>query len=104
MTLLHETEGQGNSGLGHPLHRGCDSFDCCKERYEIVVLLPNSELTKGNNVIISTMLMDVRFFYEQRPWGGGGGGALKIPYNFIVCGQKHKVWVLNILVRMSRTL
>ena len=33
---------------GHPQHRGCDSFDCCTERYEIVVLLPNSELTKGN--------------------------------------------------------
>ena len=26
-----------------------DSFDCCTERYEIAVLLPNSELTKGNN-------------------------------------------------------
>ena len=34
---------------GHPQHRRCDSFDCCTERYEIVVLLPNSELTKGNN-------------------------------------------------------
>ena len=34
---------------GHPQHRGCDSFDCCTERYEIVVLLPNSELTNGNN-------------------------------------------------------
>ena len=35
--------------LGHPQHRGCDSFDCFAERYEIVVLLPNSELTKDNN-------------------------------------------------------
>ena len=47
MALLHEAE--GNSASGHPQHRGCDSFDCCTERYEIVVLLPNSELTKGNN-------------------------------------------------------
>ena len=28
---------------------GCEGFDCCTERYEKVVLLPNSELTKGNN-------------------------------------------------------
>ena len=34
---------------GHPQHRGCGSIDCCTERYEIVVLLSNSELTKGNN-------------------------------------------------------
>ena len=47
MALLHEAE--GNSASGHPQHRGCDSFDCCTKRYEIVVLLPNSELTKGNN-------------------------------------------------------
>ena len=26
-----------------------NSFDCCTERYEIDVLLPNSELTKGIN-------------------------------------------------------
>ena len=47
MALLHEAE--GNSASGHPQHRGCGSIDCCTERYEIVVLLPNSELTKGNN-------------------------------------------------------
>ena len=35
----------GNSASGHPQHRGGDSFDCCTERYEIVVLLPNSEDT-----------------------------------------------------------
>ena len=40
---------KGNSASGHPQHRGGDSFDCCTERFEIVVLLPNSELTKGNN-------------------------------------------------------
>ena len=38
---------EGKSTLGHLHHRGCDRFDCCTERYEIV-LLPNSELTKGN--------------------------------------------------------
>ena len=47
MALLHEAE--GNIASGHPQHRGCDSFNCCTERYEIFVLLPNSELTKGNN-------------------------------------------------------
>ena len=52
MALLHEAE--GNSASGHPQHRGCDSFYCFTERYEIVVLLPNSELTK---VIMSVTLM-----------------------------------------------
>ena len=28
---------EGNSASGHPQHRGGDSFDCCTERYEIVV-------------------------------------------------------------------
>ena len=42
-------EAEGNSASGHSQHRGGDSFDCCTERYEIVVLLPNSKLTKGNN-------------------------------------------------------
>ena len=36
---------EGNSASGHPQHRGGDSFDCCTERNEIVVLLPNSEDT-----------------------------------------------------------
>ena len=27
----------GNSALGHPQHRGGDSFACCTERYEMVV-------------------------------------------------------------------
>ena len=45
MALLHE----GNSASGHAHHLGCDSFDCCTERYEIVILLPNSECTKGND-------------------------------------------------------
>ena len=44
MALLHKAE--GNSALGHPQHREGDSFDCCTERYEIVVLLPNSEQYK----------------------------------------------------------
>ena len=52
MTRWHcctRPDAKGNSASCHPQHRGCDSFDCCTERYEIVVLLPNSELTKGNN-------------------------------------------------------
>ena len=36
---------EGNSASSHPQQRGGDSFDCCTERYEIVVLLPNSEDT-----------------------------------------------------------
>ena len=36
---------EGNRASGHPQHRGGDSFDCCTERYKIVVLLPNSEDT-----------------------------------------------------------
>ena len=47
MALLHEAK--GNSASGHPQYPGCDSFDCCTESYEIVVLLPCSKLTKGNN-------------------------------------------------------
>ena len=40
---------KGNSASGHSQHGGCDSFDCYTERYEIVVLLPNSEPTKDYN-------------------------------------------------------
>ena len=39
----------------------------CTERYEIVDLLPNSELGL-QMVIISAMLMPVRFIYDGRPW------------------------------------
>ena len=52
MTRWHRCmrpKSEGNSASGHPQHQGCDSFDCCTESYEIFVLLPNSELTKGNN-------------------------------------------------------
>ena len=38
-------EAEGNSALGHLQHRGDGSFDCCIKRYEIVVLLPNSDHT-----------------------------------------------------------
>ena len=39
--LLPKAEGKSVSG--HPQHLVGDSFDSCTERYEIVVLLPNSE-------------------------------------------------------------
>ena len=29
---------EGKSASGHAQHRGCDNFDCCAERYEMVVL------------------------------------------------------------------
>ena len=51
MTRWHccmRLKAEGNSASGHPQHRSCDSFDFFTERYKIVVL-PNSELTKGNN-------------------------------------------------------
>ena len=31
------------------------------------------------------------------------GAALETANNFVVCGQKYKVWVLVFLVRMSGT-
>ena len=45
MHCCQRPKAEGNSASGHPQHRGGDSFDCCAERYEIVVLLPNSEDT-----------------------------------------------------------
>ena len=45
MQCCPRPKAEGNSASGHPQHRGGDSFDCCTERYEIVVLLPNSEDT-----------------------------------------------------------
>ena len=44
--LLPKAEGRGHSVSGHPQHRGDTLFDCCTERYEIVVLLPNSDQYK----------------------------------------------------------
>ena len=51
MTQWHcctRPKADGNSA-SDPQHRRCDSVDGCTEKYEIVVLLPNSELTKVNN-------------------------------------------------------
>ena len=48
MHCCQRPEADGDSASGHSQHRGGESFDCCTERYEIVVLLPNSKLTKGN--------------------------------------------------------
>ena len=49
IALLHGAKGRGQQCIGSSKHRVCDRSDCCTERYEIVVKLPNSELTKGNN-------------------------------------------------------
>ena len=38
-----------NSQNYHPKVLWMTRSHCCTERYEIVALLPNSELTKGNN-------------------------------------------------------
>ena len=49
--------------------------------------------------------MRVRFVYERRTYATmvkmGHGLATLNSNNFVVYGQKHKVWVLVILVRMS---
>ena len=37
MNCCSRPSASGNSSLGHPLHQGGDTFDCCTERYEIVV-------------------------------------------------------------------
>ena len=68
---LHEAE--GNSASGHPQHRESDSLDCCTERYELVVLLPNSELIKGNN----------KRAYGSFTTEDHGGGLFKV-----VCGSQ----------------
>ena len=59
---------KGNSALGHPQHRGCDSFDCCTERYEIVVLLPHLELTEDTN----KRHEDVHGSFTMEDYGGNG--------------------------------
>ena len=48
---------------GHSQHRGGDSFDCCTERYEIVVLLLNSKLTKDNNCNMYVVYLFLYFVY-----------------------------------------
>ena len=55
----------GNSASGRQQHRGCDSFDCCTERYDIVVYYRTQHLQR---VIISAMLMRAWFVYDGRPW------------------------------------
>ena len=37
MNCCPRPSASGNSSSGHPQHLGGDSFDCCTERYEIVV-------------------------------------------------------------------
>ena len=80
--VIHNTEGQ------------CDSFDCCTEKYELGVLLPNSELTKGNN----------KRAYGSFSTEDHGGCALSTPNNLVVCGQKHKMWVLVFWVIFRGTI
>ena len=73
----------------------------CTERYEIVDLLPNSELSL-QMVIISTMLMPVRFIYDGRAWRER---LFKLPITSLFVVRNIKCWyVLVFLVRMSGTL
>ena len=70
MTRWHcctRLKAEGNSASGRPQHRGCYSFDCYTERYEIVVLLPNSEFIKGNNKRNASG----KFVCDGRPWRMG---------------------------------
>ena len=44
----------GNSSSGHPQHLGGDSFDCCTERYEIVVYcISNTVIFKNLHLLLS---------------------------------------------------
>ena len=45
--LLPEPNGCEHQCIGSSTAPRVDNFDCCPERYEIIVLLPNLEHTKG---------------------------------------------------------
>ena len=70
MTRWHcctRPKAEGNSASGHPQHRGCAVLTVApKGHSEIVVLLPNSELTKGNN-----KKHDAGARADGRPWRMG---------------------------------
>ena len=59
----------------------------CTERYETVDLLPTSELSL-QMVIISAMLMSVRFIYDGRPWRERLLDKLPITSLFVVRNKK----------------
>ena len=86
MALLHEAE--GNSATCISQHRGCNSFDCCTERYEIVVLLPNSELTKGNNKRDADA-HTVRLRWKTMT---GGHGLFKLTITSLFVVRNIKCW------------
>ena len=71
---------EGNSTLGHLQPRGYDTFDWCTERYEIVVLFPNSELTKCNNKRDAV----ARMIRLRRKTMAGGLFKLEITSLFVV--------------------
>ena len=81
---------------GHLQYRGDDSFDCCTERYEIVVLLPNSEHTKGNNIKYNLHDADartVRLHRKMFSYNGGYGvqfGHLKLLLTSLFVVRKFK--------------
>ena len=63
----------------------------CTERYEIVVLLPNSKHTKGNNMKYQQHDTDVSQVVQQNLTMADmryDFATLNFPY-FFVCGQKH---------------
>ena len=100
MALLHEAG--GNSASDHPQHRWCDSLTVAQKGMKKLFYYPTQV---EQRVIICAMLMRVWFVYNGRPWRIWGMiWAFKTPNNSFVCGQRHKLWVLVFLVRMSGTL
>ena len=78
------------------------------ERYEIVVLLPNSEHIKGNIMKYQLRDADARTVHLRGKTfiNNDGYEYDLVTLNFVVCGQKHKVFLkkLVFLVRISRTI
>ena len=70
------------------VHRVIHSTEGCTEKYEIhaVFLLPNSELTMGS-LIISAMLMHVRFVLR---WKTMAGGLFKLPITSLIVARNIK--------------
>ena len=66
MHCCQRQEAEGNSASGHSQHRGGESFDCCTERYEIVVLLPNAlDKLLGQLGIYATRLSSIAYLQKQ---------------------------------------
>ena len=101
MTRWHcctRPKAEGNSASGHPQHRGCDNFDCCTERYEIVILLPSSELTKGSKKCDA----DANTVRLRRKTMADG--LFKLPITVLFMVRKIQCWYNNICLYQNYQL